>query len=300
MDIWWYIGGRLTFTVITVETCVKTNKCIRGKNHCFFVLGHSVFTCIGPWRRGREALRRTTSRRCSVCAQANQCFLVGSFRCISCHQVAPRRLVWLITAVRASRWGVRCGSDSVCMPTYTLFLCAHTYRCCFLPAGLIAGRHGIKAGAKVASFGSESVSRRLPNTEHVRRKEGAWIPRPTTITADTCAWCANTAGVRETNNCHITISKRSPMVNLVALQDIPARTPLLCAYGKSFYEGTTKSVMLQDDSIYYGRSGIPPKKTLTQKERRVRKKVKECASLNEALEALTPIKRKIKPYQRQI
>merc|ERR1712216_879451 len=60
----------------------------------------------------REALRRTTSRRCSVCAQANQCFLVGSFRCSSCHQVAPRRLVWLITAVRASRWGVRCGSDS--------------------------------------------------------------------------------------------------------------------------------------------------------------------------------------------
>ena len=90
------------------------------------------------------------------------------------------------------------------------------------------------------------------------------------------------------------------MVNLVALQDIPARTPLLCAYGKSFYEGTTKSVMLQDDSIYYGRSGIPPKKTLTQKERRVRKKVKECANLNEALEALTPMKRKIKPYQRQI
>ena len=48
IEIWWYIGGRLRFTVITVETCVKTNKCIRGKNHCFlfFCLGHSVLAEI--------------------------------------------------------------------------------------------------------------------------------------------------------------------------------------------------------------------------------------------------------------
>ena len=67
---------------------------------CFWKYNAATSTTSQDTAGGEGArLTETTSRRHSVCAQATLCFLVGSHRCISCHQGSPLRSAWLITAV---------------------------------------------------------------------------------------------------------------------------------------------------------------------------------------------------------